>query len=166
MNDVQSAALCILTDLFISSGPMGRRKRYEIPLNLVELEESNYHILVNSTIFAGEVCRWVVDTGASKSVFDASLSSFYKELEMDVPEIQSAGIGEGLVKTGIGIIPDIDFEAFQLSDFPVALIDFSQINKLYKRYAHVQIQGLLGSDFLLEHKAIINYRTMKMSLLV
>lgn len=156
----------VVQDLFISSKPMGHKKRCEIPLTLVELEDMNYHILASSVVQTGDTCRWIIDTGASKSVFDAMRPDVYTEIKIVTEEIQSAGIGEEPIKTGVGQIDLIDFGTFKLFDFPVALIDFTQINKLYKRYAHIQIQGLLGSDFLLEHRAVINYRTLKLSIII
>jgi hypothetical protein len=49
---------------------MSREKKYEIPLLLIALEDENYHLLIDATFLNGENGKWVLDTGASKSVFD------------------------------------------------------------------------------------------------
>ena len=47
---------------------MKQRKKIEIPLKLVELENENYHILVEIKFSDNEPQMWVIDSGASKTV--------------------------------------------------------------------------------------------------
>ena len=139
--------------------------KYIIPLDLIELEEANYHLAVKSVFTDGSEGLWVIDTGASKSVFDRSLTNLYDETPaQEETSVRSAGIGNDQLDTTIGML-----HAFHLSNLPVkpmlvALIDLSNINSLYYHATEREICGLLGSDFLLGNKAVIDYSKLQMKL--
>ena len=57
---------------------MSKKKKYVVPLQLVELEDENYHILIETIFQNGEKGKWAIDTGASKTVFDANLIEHFK----------------------------------------------------------------------------------------
>jgi len=133
--------------------------KYKIPLELIELEANNYHITVNCRFGSGREGLWIIDTGASKTVFDEALKELYDLIESgDEIKIQSAGIGEGKLDTSLGQLHSFSFSNFSMETLNVALIDLSHINKLYYHVAAREICGLIGSDFLLEHKAVIDYK--------
>lgn len=139
--------------------------KYKIPLELIELEANNYHITVNCRFSNGKEGLWIIDTGASKTVFDESLRELYDPVETnDEIKIQSAGIGEGKLDTSLGQLHGFAFAEFSLETLHVALIDLSHINKLYYHVAAREICGLIGSDFLLDHKAVIDYRRKRLIL--
>ncbi len=131
---------------------------YNIPIDIIELEEDNYHLMVSSVFHDKTVGSWVIDTGASKTVFDKSLSKHYKELESDgLEDMQSAGLGTETIETIIGEIPSITLNNFKIKKLRVALIDLTHINILYEKYTDIKIFGLIGSDFLHKHNAVIDY---------
>lgn len=138
-----------------------RSMKFKIPLELIELEECNYHITVSCRFANGREGLWIIDTGASKTVFDEALRDLYDLVESDEEiKIQSAGIGEGKLETSLGQLHGFSFSNFTMETLNVALIDLSHINKLYYHVAAREICGLIGSDFLLGHKAVIDYRKM------
>jgi hypothetical protein len=129
-----------------------------LPIDIVELETDNYHLMITSKFKDGTLKKWVIDTGASKSVFDSSLTGYFKEIETNSDEdMHSAGIGIDTVETKVGEIKSLKFEKFKVKKFRVALINLEHINELYSKYSSEKICGLLGSDFLHKNKAIINY---------
>ncbi len=139
--------------------------KYIIPLELVELEEGNYHLAVKSVFEDGTGLTWVIDTGASKTVFDRTLSSFY----IPVPEeagtkVRSAGIGTGQPETSLGRLRYFSLAEFPIPSLDVALIDLSHINDLYLHAAARTICGLIGSDLLVKYKAVIDYSRLKLTL--
>jgi hypothetical protein len=139
---------------------MPRKKKIDIPLLLVELESENYHIVVESVFPNEEKGIWIVDTGASKSVFDKNLSHLFQPLSLDFAEIQSAGISEHQIETLPGLIPSLKFGDLQLTDFTVALIDLNHVNNIYSKVSNYKIIGLLGSDVLVKYKAVISYKKL------
>jgi hypothetical protein len=138
--------------------------KYSIPLELIELEEANYHLAVPCKFISGGVGLWVIDTGASKTVFDKSLVNFYDPVNPDdQPAVQSAGIGSDLLDTSLAILHPFLLGKYRITSMKAALIDLSHINKLYFHATEREICGLIGSDFLLEQKAIIDYGRLKIT---
>lgn len=136
-----------------------------LPIEIIELEEGNYHIMVNSQFSDRSFGKWVIDTGASKSVFDSSLEKYYKVVESDLEsEMFSAGIGIDSFETRVGEIKKIKFGELEVKIFRVALIDLSHINGLYNKYTSERICGLIGSDFLMKHQGVVNYRKKQLRL--
>ncbi len=131
----------------------------KIPLELIELEEHNYHLLVQGKFDDGELGYWIIDTGASKTVFDKRLEQYYKSIEpLSDEEYQSAGIGTGMVETAVGEIAHIAFGKLKVRDQKVALIDLDHVNEIYRKYRNVRICGLLGSDLLKKYQCVIDYK--------
>lgn len=141
---------------------MKRRKRISIPLQLIELENENYHLLIDSLFDNNESGKWTIDTGASKTVFDVNLSHLFSLVSDSEMEVRSAGIGEGHIETRTGVLRRVRFGELEMKHWPVAIIDLKHINALYKTYAGEKIVGLLGSDFLLSHGAVIDFSRMEL----
>lgn len=135
-----------------------------IPLHLVELEGENYHLLLESALENEQKCWWVLDTGASKSVLDVNREDLFFLTDNVEEEVKSAGIGDVIVETAMGTIPEIRFGEFTINNWQVALIDLGHLNKLYRQFSDKTIGGLLGSDFFLQHAACIDYEKMELTL--
>jgi hypothetical protein len=136
----------------------------EIPIKLIELEANNYHVLIHAEFEFGKSGFWVIDTGASKSVFDKDLVELFDVREHETEEIHSAGISEQPLQTSLAVLNPFSFGKLRVKNFKVALLDLSHINKLYEKNTTRKICGLLGSDFLVLHKAIIDYKKLRMLL--
>ena len=145
---------------------MSKKKKYVVPLQLVELEDENYHILIETIFQNGEKGKWAIDTGASKTVFDANLIEHFKLNNEANIDVQSAGIGEGQIETQTGILTNIKIGHAEIKNRNVALIDLKHVNKLYEQFTSEQIVGLLGSDFLFEFKSIIDYKKLQLTFYV
>lgn len=131
---------------------------YKIPLEIIEIEHDNFHPLVTAVFADGFSGNWVVDTGASKSVFDRNLSAYFRAIDGEAEDLHSAGISNKPIKSGIGIVAPFSFSSLKIEQLKVALLDMKHINELYAATTDVEICGLLGSDFLVRHRAIINFR--------
>ena len=132
--------------------------KIEIPIEIIELESNSYHLLVKCEINGNQTGELVIDTGASKTVLDKNFVSEYKSTETMDSEMQSRGLGEGSIETEMVKVPKFCLGDLVVEDFSCALIDLSGINEMYQQYCNREICGLLGSDFLLKHQAIIDYR--------
>lgn len=130
----------------------------EIPLHIVELEKENYHILIEGKFINDTSSFWIIDTGASKTVLDANLSSHYEILEADNDDdYQSAGINQGMLETSVGKMSYLRFGDLEIIDQKIALIDLKHVNEIYGKYTSYQIAGLLGGDILMYYKCAIDY---------
>ena len=141
------------------------KMKYNIPLELIELEEANYHIAVKSVFINGQEGLWVIDTGASKTVFNIALNHCFDLIPEEEEKItQSAGIGSDHLDTALGFLHPFSLGDFHIGPLKVALIDLSHINSLYYHVVEKEICGLIGSDFLLEYKAKIDYSKLRLTL--
>jgi hypothetical protein len=138
---------------------------FVIPVEVIELEEENYHLLVKSELPDGSVGNWVIDTGASRSVFDSSLSGFYHKAKSGQDdELFSVGLDDNPFEVETGEIISVRFGDFIVRKFNVALLGFDHINKQYEKYCSEKICGLIGGDFLWKYKALIDYKKKEMRL--
>lgn len=132
--------------------------RIKIPIQIIELELDNYHLIISSDFSDGTKGNWVIDTGASKTVFDKTLVENYSVLKDESDEIHSAGIGEKPLETSLAELNTLHIGKLKIEEMKVALLDLSHINELYSKATNLKICGLIGGDFLMEFKAIIDYR--------
>jgi hypothetical protein len=138
----------------------------KIPLEIVELDNNSYHIFVEGYI-NGEHCHLIIDTGASKTVFALNhLQNILIENPIAQPEIQSAGISALPLDSHSGVISEFKLGELLLSEMMVILIDLSSIDELYLKVSDKSIWGLIGSDFLLQYKAILDYGAKTLTLKV
>ena len=132
----------------------------EIPLQIIELENENYHILIEGEFQDGTPSCWIIDTGASKSVLDINLNLYYEILDSDNEEdFQSAGINQGMMETSVGKMYFLKLGELKITNNKVALIDLTHVNEIYGKYSSYRISGLLGGDILMQYKCRIDYNT-------
>jgi hypothetical protein len=137
----------------------------KLDLHIIELEDENYHIMVEGKFADGEKYMWIVDTGASKTVLDKNLEMYYEIIEPgNEDDFQSAGINEGMIDTQVGKTGLLRFGDLVVEELKVALIDLSHVNDIYSKYSEHRIAGLIGGDILKKHRAIIDYREAKLLL--
>ncbi len=130
----------------------------EIPLIVIELENENYHILIEGKFEDESTSYWIIDTGASKSVLDLNLTGQYEIIESDnSDDYQSAGINQGMLETSVGKISCICFGDLQIKNHKAALIDLNHVNEIYQKYTSYKISGLIGGDILMHYQCQIDY---------
>ncbi|WP_297086768.1 retropepsin-like aspartic protease [uncultured Draconibacterium sp.] len=138
--------------------------RVKLPVKIVELESSNFHLLVSCCLNSGEQEYWVIDTGASRSVFDKNLTAGIAAVMDETEDLHAANMSEAPLKTSLGTLNPVSFGKFRVEAMQVALIDMDAINDLYQKVSEYKICGLLGSDFLLKYHAVIDYKRQLLKL--
>jgi len=129
----------------------------KIPLQIIEPEEQNFHVVINSKFDDGTTGHWIIDTGASKTVFDMNKTNHYHKCEEE-EEILSAGFGDKPLKSAMAILKPVWFGKLKTENIKVALLDMSHINDFYRKKANIEICGFIGGDFLMKYKAEISYK--------
>ncbi|MGD9978913.1 MAG: retropepsin-like aspartic protease [Bacteroidales bacterium] len=129
-----------------------------IPFSIVEIEPKSYHILVNARIGDTPV-KFIVDTGASRSVFDREFDSGIRIDGID--DSVAVGFMSDHVSIELALMPEFSIEGERFDSFPVALADLSSLREFYANVTGLNIAGLLGCDFLVNNVTRINMRTRK-----
>ncbi|MDB4582810.1 retroviral-like aspartic protease family protein [Draconibacterium sp.] len=135
-----------------------------IPIHLIELEPDNFHVTISSFFPDGQTRNWVIDTGASKTVFDKRLEEYFSVLEGESDEIHTAGNNEQPQEISMALLAQLQIGKLKIENFKVALLDLSHINELYSKSTNLKICGLIGGDFLMKYKAVIDYKKKRLVL--
>ena len=135
---------------------------YEISFEIVELDLKTYHPLIKAGIPGLEDHWCVIDTGASKSVFDSFLGDSYIAGQDET--VMATGLGKEVVETNSGKIIELILGGHSFGTLNVALVDFAHINLEYSKFSEKKIAGLLGCDFLFDRKAIIDFENCVLKL--
>ena len=135
----------------------------EICFEIVELELNTYHPLVKAEFPGLEEHWWIIDSGASKSVFNVSLTRHYISDENDA--VMATGLGKEVVETRSGTISEFKIGGFNFGPLKVALVNFQHINDKYAKFSDKKIVGLIGCDFLCSRKTILDFEQKKIKIL-
>jgi len=138
--------------------------RYKILIELVELENDNYHPVVTSVFADGSKGFWVIDTGASKSIFDLNLDNYFEIVNGLTENLHSAGMSDEPMKSEVAKMNAFMLGGMEVEELKVAVFDLSHINELYASATDLKICGLLGGDFLVRYRALIDYRRKRLVL--
>jgi len=140
--------------------------KINIPLHTIDLQDDGYHLLVEVKI-GRKRFKVVLDTGASKTVFDQTmLAQALSHVNVQSTDRLSAGLGTLTMESFTAVLPDFKIGRLKLPDFEVAVLDLSTINQAYSQLNHPQVLGVLGGDILMRYKAVISYGKQKLSLQV
>lgn len=134
-------------------------KGYDV-IELHKMKTGHVTVTINVN---GKPCLFLVDTGGGGTLVDISKKEKYG-LEASGNRDYAAGIGSvsPLVKTSA--IMQIGGKKFQPGD--LFLMDISYINSEFKKTKGRQVDGVLGTDFLERHKAVIDYPHSKIYLII
>ena len=138
-----------------------------VPLTLINLNDDGFHLLVEIVVY-GETHFAVLDTGASRTVFDTSFTDKYanKTLEdHDFPvDDNFATTLFSTSNTVMAIFPEIRLGRLRISEYSAVALDLTSVNEAYSQLGHPTIAGIIGGDILHLHQAVINYKNLKMTL--
>lgn len=133
-----------------------------VPLTIINLQDDGFHILVEIVVF-GQSLLAVVDTGASRSVFDRSfIKSHVKHL--NTSEETHATTLFTTSSTLQAVIPKMKIGRLILTEYDAVALDLEAVNQAYAGLGHPPISAIIGGDLLLKYNAVINYKKMKLYL--
>ena len=138
-----------------------RKKISNIPLELKNIEGDGYHLMIEAQVNKKAV-RLLVDTGASKTVFDKTrLQSLVEEgadKHYEDLEQLSTGLGTNSMQGQVAELDSFKFGDVEISDYPVVVLDMDHVNQSYEMIGDKGIDGVLGSDLLKEYDAVIYFK--------
>jgi len=135
-----------------------------LPIEVVPIEGDGYHLVVQVYVNSFKA-RMLVDTGASRSVFDINrLQHFFDE---DIPELEeniqnSTGLGTRDMQSKALYLSELKIGELVIRKYPAVVLDLSHVNHSYAELKLPPIDGVLGSDILMKYGARIDYRSRLM----
>ena len=140
------------------------RRYIEVPIQLLDIEGEGFHIMVRGMIH-GKEASFLIDTGASRSVFDPkTITAFIEDIQFEKKEGLSAGVGSSDLESATFVIDRLGIGALEITDYEGVALDLENIHEMYGKLGLPHIDGIIGGDLLRRHKAVINYRSRKLRL--
>ncbi len=133
--------------------------RIQIPLHIAKIDDDGYHLFIECSINK-KPAYLLIDTGASKTVFDLNRIDLFFETKKRKSKIKdklSTGLGTNSMESKSVRIDEFDISGITYWNFKAILLDINHVNQSYKLLNMPAIDGVLGSDILMSHKAIINF---------
>ena len=128
-----------------------------VPIKIIAIETDGFHLIVKSRI-NGKSARLLVDTGASRTVFDINKKEkFIKKQELVKNKSLSTGIGTNKMVSHSSVINKFSIDQLVIFEYEGVFIDLSIVNSSYQQINIKPIDGVLGSDLLKQFNAIINF---------
>jgi hypothetical protein len=133
------------------------RRIISVPLDIIDLHGDGFHPLLE-VIILNKVYKLVLDTGASRTAFDHdTLLQSNENIKIMASERLSTGLGTNSMESATAIIENIWIGSLLIPKLEVAVLDLSTINIAYRQLGHPEVLGVLGSDVLMKHKAVIDF---------
>ncbi|MBC7615994.1 MAG: aspartyl protease family protein [Pedobacter sp.] len=127
-----------------------------VPLILINLQGDGFHLLVEIVVFKEKLFA-VLDTGASRSVFDKSLMEKHIK-ELTISEETQAATIFSTSSTLQGTIPKLKIGRLVLKNYPSVGLDLQSVSDTYLQLGYPPISGIVGGDILMEFNAKIDYK--------
>jgi len=136
-------------------------KLISIPLKLINLQDDGFHLLVEIVVFKQKHLA-VLDTGASRSVFDKGLIESHLSETLQVSDEINAATLFTTTTTIQATIPELKIGKLKIKDYETVAFDLQSVSETYQQFGHPPIMGIIGGDILMKFKALINYHTMEL----
>ena len=131
-----------------------------IKLELLGIEEDGYHIFIEALI-NGKTARLLIDTGASRTVFDAERVKAFLPVEdhsFEKTDKLSTGLGTSTMESHCVVLDEFSLGETTFIEYKAVVLNMEHVNKSYVMLGEHPIDGVLGGDLLYELKAVIDYR--------
>ncbi|WP_029288857.1 aspartyl protease family protein [Pedobacter sp. R20-19] len=138
-------------------------KSISIPLKLINLQDDGFHLLVEIIVF-NETHFAVLDTGASRSVFDKAIIEKHLSETLQVSEEINAATLFTTTTTIQATIPEIRIGTLKIKNYETVAFDLQSVTETYQQFGHPPIIGIIGGDILMQYKAIIHYSKLLLRL--
>ena len=137
------------------------RRYIEVSLQLLDIEGEGFHVMVKGLIH-GKEASVLVDTGASRSVFDPkTISTFIEAPTFEKKVGLTAGVGGSDLESSTFLMDSLAIGELEIHDYEAVALDLENIHEMYGKLGLPHIDGIIGGDLLKRHKAIINYKAKK-----
>lgn len=120
----------------------------KLPIIVVEIEDKH-------------LC-FILDTGSTCSLIDSNVVEYFKDIITPVGDYNISGIDGTKHKVDVIILPfNFEGHTYKTKFCVQPLLD---VFKSIHEESGIQVHGLLGTDFLIENKWIINFETLSIQI--
>ncbi|MCX2429171.1 aspartyl protease family protein [Pedobacter sp. GR22-10] len=138
-------------------------KSIPIPLKLINLQDDGFHLLVEIVVFK-ETHFAVLDTGASRSVFDKAIIEKHLSETLHVSEEINAATLFTTTTTIQATIPEVKIGTLKIKNYETVAFDLQSVSATYQQFGHPPIAAIIGGDILMQYNAVIHYSKLLMRL--
>lgn len=136
----------------------------ETDFRLLDIEGDGFHVMISGKINDKEA-NFLIDTGASRSVFDAdTIMDFIESPDFQKKEGITAGLGSSKMESATFFIERLELGTLQIENYKAVALDLTNIHNSYEQLQLPKIHGIIGGDLLSRYDAVINYRQHKIRL--
>lgn len=133
----------------------------QLPFRLLDIEGEGFHVMIEGKI-NGMEARFLVDTGASRSVFDPQvITRFVENPTFEKKPGITAGVGGSDLESSTFIIDSLSFGDIEIRHYEAVALDLENVHETYQKLGLPAIDGIIGGDLLYRLKATLNYRLRK-----
>jgi len=130
--------------------------KYSIPFKIL----STNHIIIDAEV-NNVVGKFLIDTGASNSCIDLNKSVKFK-LNYGKSDEQASSATDEIKCTYISKKNSLLINEFNINDFDIILFDMRHVVKSLKEKDEIDIDGIIGSDILIQYDCCIDYEENKL----
>lgn len=128
-----------------------------IKLIIKKIPPKGYHIFVKGKIQGIEV-KFLIDTGASKSVVDKSFTEkHFKDQPIKKTEHQTTGLGANIQNSEFVKFKRLKIGSRSIKPIEFALLDLEMVNSAYTAAGLDPVYAIIGGDILMKYKCSIDY---------
>ena len=135
-------------------------KKYRLPLVLLPSQ----HLAIKARINAKKALL-LLDTGASNTCVDVNRQGHFG-LDSSHYDLKGTGAGAANLTLWQAQAECFQIGRFKRMDFSLLLMDLSVVNQAMKQYELPAIDGIIGADVLVMHKAKIDYESLLLELVI
>lgn len=111
----------------------------------------------------GKTCRMLIDTGASKTVFDKNrISRFVKKSKLEKQESVAYGVVGQIAIDAVAL--NIKIGTLSIKNYVGMVMDLDNVNGAYGQFNIQPVDAVLGSDLLHKYKFIIDFNKEELRL--
>jgi len=135
-----------------------------LPITIQAIEDDGFHLLTTIQI-NGKDALLIIDTGASRSVFDETrIVDFIGHNNLTEQDKLSSGLGTNTMTSKKVMLEHLNLNGLILNNYEATLLNLHHVNESYQKIGLSPIDGILGGDILHDYHAIIDYKNSRLVL--
>ena len=125
-----------------------------LPIAILKISDG-FHCVVTIKV-DGKNARMILDTAASRTIFDKKRIMKLVKDPVITNNTTKATTAAGETEQQHLDIKTLKLDNLVINDYTATLLDLKELNNSYKTHKHHPIDGIIGADILIEHKALID----------